>query len=83
MEGQLKVDAVAFDLWLAKGCVDVAKQDCCRLPPVLTLCMTRGSTGSLGVWHCRCREIHKKTADNKLLSDRAVKLPCRLFEIMI
>eukprot|EP00064_Thunnus_orientalis_P003482 superscaffoldBa00000284_g3491 len=28
MEGQLKVDAVVFDLRLAKGCVDVAEQDC-------------------------------------------------------
>lgn len=33
-----------FDLWLAKGCVDVAEQDCCRLPLVLTLHMTIAST---------------------------------------
>lgn len=44
MEGQLKVDAAVFDLWLAKGCVDVAEQDCCRLPLVLTLHMTITST---------------------------------------
>lgn len=53
MEGQLKVDAVVFDLWLAKGCVDVAKQDCCRLPLVLTLRVTKGSTRNVELWHCR------------------------------
>lgn len=30
MEGQLKVDAVKFDLRVAGGCVDVAERDCCR-----------------------------------------------------
>lgn len=43
------MDAVVFDLWLSKGCVDVAEQDCCRLPLVLTLLMTEGSPR---MWHC-------------------------------
>lgn len=30
MEGQLKVDAVKFDLRVAAGCVDVAEHNCCR-----------------------------------------------------
>lgn len=30
MEGQLKVDAVMFDLRVAGGCVDVAECECCR-----------------------------------------------------
>lgn len=51
IEGQLKVDAVVFDLRLAKGCVDVAEQYCCRLPLVLTLCMTIRSTRILELWH--------------------------------
>ena len=44
MEGQLKVAAAVFDLRLADGCVDVAEQDCFRLPLVLTLRMTIRST---------------------------------------
>lgn len=43
-EGRLKVDAAAFDLRPAKGCVDVAEQDCFRLPLLLTLRMTIRST---------------------------------------
>lgn len=46
-EGRLKVDAAAFDPWLAKGCVDAAEQDCCRLPLIVTLHMTKGLTRNL------------------------------------
>lgn len=38
------MDAAAFDLRPAKGCVDVAEQDCFRLPLLLTLRMTIRST---------------------------------------
>lgn len=44
MEGQLKVEAAVFDLWLAEGCADVAEQDCFRLSLELTLYMTIRST---------------------------------------
>lgn len=58
MEGQSKVDAAVFDQWLAKGCVDVAEQDCCRLPLVLTLCVTIRSTRHLELW---CSGVFRNT----------------------
>lgn len=68
MEGQLKVDAAVFDLCLAEGCVDVAEQDCCRLPLVLTLrvtsCRFRLETYNSGT--AGCLEIHNRTLDNTL-----------------
>ena len=51
MEGQLNVDAAVFDPRQAKGCVDVAEQDCCRLPLVLTLRTITRSRGNLELWH--------------------------------
>ena len=45
MEGQLNVDAAAFDLLQAAGSVDVAGQNCRKRPLVLTLQMiTRAGT---------------------------------------
>ena len=59
MECQLKVEAAVFDLRLAKGCVDVAEQDCCRLPLLLTLHMTiRSKPRTVALQGCL--EIHHK-----------------------
>lgn len=51
LEGQLKVDAMMFDLRVANGCVDVAERDYCRRLLTVTLLMTRGSTTKLKLWH--------------------------------